>query len=65
MTPWAIMPAKLEAIIDLIGRRASGEEAAVETQATIRSMPMRNTAVRAGQVAILPCTTRSRNGRTY
>jgi len=54
MTPWAIMPAKLEAIIDLIGRRASGEEAAVETQATIRSMPMRNTAVRAGQVAILP-----------
>jgi signal peptide peptidase SppA len=54
-TPWAILPATLAAIVDLIALRVRGERLSEEeVQARIGAGPPRRNAQRAGAVAVLP-----------
>jgi hypothetical protein len=56
-TPWAILPSKLAAIVDLISLRASGQQLTEEEiQARIGAGPAHKQTSQQGLVAVLPCT---------
>lgn len=53
-TPWAILPSKLDAIIDLLASRAAGQRIDPEEVQAIAGAARRETAGRQGSVAIIP-----------